>query len=792
MQNTEEQVLELSIQELELQKVLQYIAGKCTTEMGKEYTLALRPHEHRTLLQAELERVDECLTLHMRNEPVPFEALNDVRPLLRKSMIEGAFLSAPQLLEVFDALQSARQVKRFIEQRSEELPWLWDLVQDVADNRLLEKHITDAIDDTGLVRDNASRELQQIRRDIHQVSARLRSRLQKILKQYGEEELLQEDFITQREGRFVLPLRVGNKRAVNGVIHGMSASGNTVFLEPAETFEMNNELSILHGRENRELIKILTTLTIEVGAMASPLQHTVTTLTIIDSTIARATFAADHSAMKPIISADGGIELSKVRHPMLAITAAQSIPANASSVIPLSVMLTTTQRGLLISGPNAGGKTVAMKTIGISITMAMCGIFPLGACTTAMYKVFTAIGDHQSISSNLSTFSSQIIRLRDILSYCNANVLVLVDEICAGTDPAEGGALASGILDSLIERTALFVVTTHQSSLKQYALAKDNITNASLAFDEQNMQPTFHFLPNVPGNSYAFVLAKNVGLPDVVIERARGYMGDRHTELEESISIMQKYRQQAEDQALKASAEFGRAEKLRIDYEHRMSEVRLRKQTIIDEARGHAADVLQRSQSLVENTIREIREQQRSVQDVKTEYENEKQNLQREIAKAKVVDAAAVETAFENGMNVVVKGSTNVGSVIAVNHDNRHVVVDVNGIKFSLPFEQVEPTNKKPVSKSSPTSVSDRIVLSDSHTSCDIRGMRVHEALQKIEEFLDNAIVSGLHSVTVIHGKGTGALRKVVRDYAKDHHGVRSYADAHADSGGAGVTILEL
>jgi DNA mismatch repair protein MutS2 len=282
MQATHQHVSELSVQELELHKVLEYIAKKCSTEMGAEYTMALRPFTHKDQLEEQLQRVDECLALHMRNEPIPFEPLRDIRSLLKKSTIEGNYLSAPQLLEVLDALASARQVRRFIEHRSDDLPSLWTLVSDVADNRLLEKHITDAIDDTGLVRDNATRELQQIRREIHQVSARLRSRLQKILKQYGEEELLQEEFITQREGRFVLPIRVGNKRAVDGVIHGMSASGNTVFLEPAETFEMNNELSLLHGRENRELIKILTTLTAEVGAMASPLHHTVQVLTELD------------------------------------------------------------------------------------------------------------------------------------------------------------------------------------------------------------------------------------------------------------------------------------------------------------------------------------------------------------------------------------------------------------------------------------------------------------------------------------------------------------------------------
>lgn len=792
MSASELELIESSLDELEFSRVLETIARACVSEAGVEHTLRLRPIMALDALRVELDRTEEALQLLTDGEAIPFDRLSDVRNLLSRSRIEGMFLSAPDILKVLEALQVSRNLKGYFRDRYLRCERLVEFSQTLVEDRVLEKHITDAIDDTGVVRDNASRELQSIRREIHELSARLRHRLGKILKQYGEEDLLQEDFITQRDGRFVLPLRVETKRSVEGIIHGVSASGQTVFMEPAETYVMNNELALLNGREQREIIRILTTLTAEIGATSHLVDGAVLILTELDSIIARARFALSYGGIKPSIVDDDEIELTQVYHPILAINAKRS----GDAVIPLNVRFDTSTRGILISGPNAGGKTVAMKTIGISLTMAMSGIFPLGMCSMYPRRITTAIGDHQSIESNLSTFSSQIIRLRDVLSYCDRDSLVLIDEICAGTDPAEGGALAAGILDSLVERGSCFVVTTHQSSLKQYALTRASITNASLEFDEVKLQPTFKFLYGVPGNSYAFHLSKALGLPDVVIDRATGYLGDRHGELEKSINAMQNLRSSAEQASRTAHEEQAKAERLRRDYEERLKQAKQKRATVVEEAREEAREILRRANALVENTIREVREQQKSASEIKRKYEDEKEELitglDSETQHTRLDLKEGSPSTFEIGASVTVRGTSSVGTIVSVDQKSRSVMIDVNGIKFKVPADQLDKSGPLPRTQQNySTNVVDHLKL-DARTTLDLRGQRADEGLRALEEFINGGILGSLTHAVIIHGKGTGAMRKVVHEYLHEHPQITTWRIGEIGEGGDGVTIVEF
>jgi len=745
------------------------------------------------LLRAVLERVQECIEVIAIGENVPFDRITDVRGLVARTRIEGNFLSAPDVLHVLEALQTSRKLKIFFRERADRCPYLLETCEPLVEDRVLEKHITDAIDETGTVRDNASRELLSVRREIHDLSARLRTRLQRILKKYGDEEILQDDIITQRDGRFVLPLRVETKRSVEGIIHGVSASGQTVFMEPAETYEMNNDLAILHGREQREIIRILTTLTAEIGATAHDLAVAVDVLTDIDTILARARFAIDYQGIKPVIVDDEEIELVNVRHPILVINAKRT----KESVIPLSVRFDAKTRGILISGPNAGGKTVAMKTIGLSMNMAMAGIFPLGMCSMRPRNVMTAIGDHQSIESNLSTFSSQIIRLRDVLSYCDGQAMVLIDEICAGTDPAEGGALAAGIIDSLIERGACFVVTTHQSSLKQYALTRASITNASLEFDETKLQPTFRFLYGVPGNSYAFHLAKAVGLPDVVLNRAQGYLGNRHGELENSITAMQRFRSEAETASRTAATELARVEMMRKDYEERLAQMKQKRSTVVEDAREEAREILRKANALVENTIREVREQQKSVTEIKREFEAGRADVNPSSSHPVIASFISEpditkQNSRDPGSTVTIRGTSSSGTVISVDEKSKTAMIDVNGIKFKVPLHQLDVGKPSaPKEHKRQPSVVDHLKL-DASTSLDLRGMRVDEGLRALENFINDGILGTLMHATIIHGKGTGAMRKVVHEYLHEHPQIKSWRIGTIHEGGDGITVVEL
>jgi DNA mismatch repair protein MutS2 len=784
-----------SLRELDLLHVLELVSRRCVSDYGKEILVNVRPFNQVDALRLELNLVQECLGLLLLNERPPLDHLPDVRHLVRKSQIEGNFLSAPELITVLESMQTSRSVRRFISVKSESSPELHLLCSDLIDDKVLEKHIHDSIDETGSVRDTASRELQTIRRDIHELEARLRHRLQRILKKYGEDELLQEDFITQRDGRFVLPLRAENKRAVDGIIHGVSQTGSTVFFEPAETYEMNNDLSLLHGREQREIIRILTMLTSEVGSVGHHLEATFDILIHLDTLIARAQYALDFGGIKPKIVDEGIIELTNVRHPVLV----QNATATQAEVVPLSVLIDANNRGILISGPNAGGKTVAMKTIGLSLIMALSGIFPLGMCTMNMRRIFTAIGDHQSIESNLSTFSSQIIRIRDILAECGEDAVVLIDEVCAGTDPAEGGALAAGVLDSIIERSACFIVTTHQSSLKQYALTHPHVTNASLAFDEEKLQPTFRFQFGVPGNSYAFDLATNVGLPQVVIQRGRNYLDERHDELEQSINAMQRFRSEAEQARATSVEERNTAEKIRKDLEERLETAKARRGAIVEEAREEARELLRNANALIENTIREIREGENSAAEAKRIFEQKRQTfeLPSAVKNTTIEDSAPISV----GSKVQVSGSGALGEVYAI--EGQNAVVDVGGIKFRVNVEKLERIAEETGNKAThghgkrfDTGLGERPTRGHGEFSVsvvlDLRGKRVDEALQELEKFLDRAIVSGAPFVEIIHGKGTGALRSAVHNYLSQRLEISLFRPGEIHEGGDGITIATI
>jgi len=783
--STEQQLLEASLEELEFEAVLSHIAKYAITHMGAAALNALRPSLDTATITTELQGVQEMVDIIAAGEQLPFERLDDIRSYVQRSKIEGNFLSATQLLNIAEAVQGSRNIRRFVLDRAALSPCLWSIAEHLIDSRMLEKHITDAIDDTGIVRDNASRELQTIRREMAETANRLRTQLTRLLKKLDEEALLQDDFITQREGRYVVPLRVENKRSIPGIIHGLSQSGSTVFLEPAETIDLNNELSILRNRELREIQRILTTLTAEVGSLAWAIEQSFDILVHIDTLQARARYAMEYGGICPTVYADAVIEFERVHHPILVHQARRE----RGTVVPLGVRFDATDRGVLISGPNAGGKTVAMKTIGLSVAMAQSGIFPLGTCRLSPRRLFTAIGDHQSIDSNLSTFSSQIIRLRDILSYCGSDALVLVDEICAGTDPAEGGALAAGILDSLVERASCFVVTTHQSSLKQHAINKPNIVNASLAFDEVRMKPTFTFLPNVPGNSYAFVLARNVGLPSVVLDRASEYLGDRHGELEKSIAAIQKFRIEAEHSAREAAEAQAKVQALRSEYEEKARDIRKRKTDVVAEARAEASEILRKAQALIENTIREIREQQKSTAEVKRTFEGERKHIVESPEPAEVQSAPKGQSLpLTIGMTVEVVGTQNIGEVLEVDASTASAMVEVNGIRFRFPMDRLQPT----VRKAQRQRYDGGYMRFDTRTSCDVRGKRADEALRDVELFLSDALLGNLLSATIVHGKGTGALRKVLHEYLRDNPQYGTFRNGTLDEGGEGVTIVEF
>jgi len=782
---TEKTVVNESLAELEFPLVLQHISKYCISEPGREIILNAEPTEDLYWLQTEHTLVEELRLIVMRNETLPIEGLHDIRPMLNKSLIQGAFLSTTELLTVHDTIRSSRLIKMYFRDKTESYPALQSFVEQLHENRFLEKHITDAIDDTGNVRDNASRELASIRKEILETSAKLRSKIQKILRQVVEEDRAMEEFITQREGRFVLPIKAEAKRQIPGIIHGVSQTGSTVFLEPAEIFDWNNQLSLLLNQEQREIVKILTTLTGELGGEAIQFMSTADILAHFDAMFAKGHYAVAKGGIKPDITKEQCIELRNIYHPLL-MTDIKKKP------IPLSADFDQQGRGYLISGPNAGGKTVALKNIGLNIAMALSGIFPLGECRTNPRIIFTAIGDHQSIEQNLSTFSSQIVRLRDILSFCSPSALVLVDEICSGTDPQEGGALAAGILDSLIERQAFFVVTTHQSSLKTYALNREEIKNASMEFDEAKLIPTYKFLSGIPGNSYAFVLAQSVGIPPHILDNARTYLGDRQSEIEKSIAALQRYKSDAEQHAMKAGEERLKAENAKKEYERKFEDFKQKYRQLVGAARQEADEIISKANALVENTVREIREQQKPITEIRKNFEREKQEYAKKAAELKKNEISEKPSGLIIGDAVTMGDASEIGYIVELDEEGKTAQVEFNGVKFKLPTVQLRRASRAKVKQSISAKSTGSFIKLDARASTDVRGFRADDACKEVERLISDAVLSNLSILTIIHGKGTGALRQAIHDQLSRHGSVSTFRIGAIAEGGDGVTVVEI
>lgn len=776
-------ILRESLKQLEFSIVLEYISKYCYSDLGKNIILNLIPNTNIEDTINEHELIAEIQKLIYNDNLPQLQGLNDVRQHLYKSLIDNATLNTIEILNIFDTIRVFRTVKNYFIDKEEDYPYIFSLVSNLFENRILEKHITEAIDDTGEVKDNATKELLRIRTEIKHKSARLRDRLQKILRRISQEDISREDFYTIREGRFVLPVKVEYKRELTGIIHGISQTGATVFIEPSEIIEMNNEISLLKNEEQREVYTILNNLTKEIGEDAHKFIDSLDIMARFDSLIARAKYAIDFGGIKPKIHNEEYIYLRNIRHPLLVHT------KKVKNVVPLSIEFNNEIRGHLISGPNAGGKTVALKSVGINLLMALSGIYPLGECQTNFRYIFTAIGDQQSIENDLSTFSSQILRLKNIIDYCDRNSLVLVDEIGSGTDPQEGSALACGILDTFLNMKLFFIATTHQSSLKTYALRNKEIENDSLEFDSEKLKPTYRFLNGVPGNSYAFVLAKNIGLPTNIINRAKNYLGCKQGELEESIQKLQEFKSEAQKLSLQLAEEKLKYEKLVNEYNSKLQDLKIKKSDYINNAKIEADNIIKSANSLIEKTIKELKEASKPISEIKNEFVKEKEKIEKEALEIKNnnLNEGEVVSDLVIGDEVILIGTNSNGIVLEANNQNKIATVDFNGFKVKIKYNELQKINKPKVKKEN-----SNFIKFDIKTKLDIRGLRAEEAIRELDIFIQDAIVNGVQRLSIIHGKGTGALRQVVHNYLDNLNIELNYHLGDLVEGGAGITIVEI
>jgi DNA mismatch repair protein MutS2 len=778
-----------SLQKLEFDKVRKYIQRYTVSAPGIERLENLIPSSDVEVVRASLALVSQMKAVIEEEGAIPLDQVHDLRTTLHRSSIENYSLSSGELLHVAQLLQTSRNILQFFNRKKERYPLLLQKVEGLYVNKILEFNISRAVDENGQVKSSASKELASIRQQLASRSDLLRSRLEKIMKGVADKDWIQDDIITTRDSRMVIPVKTEFKHRVPGFIHSSSASGATVFIEPTETLELNNEIRTLQFAEQREIERILHGLSVQVAEARTELIGTIEILGDVDFVQSKAKFSIEIIGIEPAISAHGPIKLVQARHPLLMLR------NKRESVVPLDIEAGGAIRTVLITGPNAGGKSVALKTVGLLNLMALSGLhIPAGESSSLMCfaKIFVEMGDDQSIENDLSSFSSHLTNLRQILEEADESTLVLIDEIASGTDPVEGAALAAPVLEYLTKKGATTIATTHHGALKAFAFETPGITNAAMEFDQESLRPTYRLHLGYPGNSYAIEMAERLNLPLAVVARAKEYRGTDQNRLEKLIVELEEKSQSLGIQLERTSTEKIRLESLTKSYADKIRTLEKELKTIKAKAIVEAEEIISRSKGLVERTIKEIREQSAEPTAVRKVRE-ELKSVHEELAlnrKAGEQEEGENEASgpIKIGSHVKIRKSQTPG-VVVEQQDQEHVVVLAGNLRILARPGDLELVAQKHSDIKRLTVIEEP---SSIERKVDLRGMYGDEALDALDKFLDSAILAGLNRVEVIHGKGTGALRKRVSEYLKSNKHVKTYRLGEWNEGGAGATIVEL
>jgi len=773
-----------TLNKLEFDKIKQHILSFATSQIGIELIENLSPYTNKSIIERELKLTVEMKDLLAYDDPFPIDGIKDIRIALRRCEIEESFLTPSDFLDIKSVLTASRLIREYLNKRAQKYPNLWELARNIFVNRVLEYNIEEIIDETGNVKDNASPELRQIREEILRKQDYVRKRLYAILKQISEKDYTQDDIIPQRDGRLVIPIKVEHKRHVPGVVHGTSSTGLTVFIEPAEIVELNNEILQLQFQEQKEIERILRELTNKVRENLQYLQTNINILAKLDFIYAKAKFALQIDGYAPEISDDGPIVLNSAYHPILLLRHGRN------KVVPLDFKLGDSSSVLVISGPNSGGKTVALKTVGLLTIMTQAGIpVPLKESSKLRIfkKVFIDIGDEQSVEKDLSSFGSHIKNLKKIISEADNKTLVLLDELGSGTDPAEGGALGIAIIEKLKAKGSSVIVTTHNSTIKFYAYNNPEIECGAMEFDHQTLAPTYRLRIGVPGSSYAFEIAKRLGLDEEIINSAKKNLNEHQVKAEEILSRLEalevEYRKLVNE--LKEKDE--KLNKMISEYKQKLAEVEREKKKAKKEAFAEFREIAENARAKIEEAIRKIKETEASKESIKHAHKVAEQiNKQFHELSKQLEEQKDEIIELKPGDLVKMRDGTQIGEVLQV--DGSNVVVAFGAVKMLLKTDVLEKVEQKEAKKL--TSAID--LFAPVSTKIDVRGMRADEAINAIDKFIDTSFLYRLKRIEIIHGKGTGKLKKEIAEFLKRHPNVKSFRSGSWEEGGDGVTIVEL
>lgn len=781
--------------------IRQRLAGHALSAPAAETLAELRPFGTADEARAELDRVREFADALRFDDPVPFAHVLDVRSVLQRLAPEGSFADPDELLALLRVLATVRLLRRYVTDRRAKYPALVAASEALVPQPDLEARLSNVIDDEGRVRDDASPELRRLRRLLVTTQNLLRERLLQELRHAIGQGWATEEQPTIRGGRMVIPVRAEAKRKVQGFVHDTSATGQTVYVEPVAVLDLNNEVRELEVAERREVERLLRVVADAVRERLPELRPAFAALVRLDGVQARARLALELDAHVPALTTDGTLDLRQARHPVLALR----FLGTGRAVVPLTLRLDDDRRTLVITGPNAGGKSVAMKTVGLCALMAACGL-PVPAApgsTVAFFdRLCVDIGDAQSVEEDLSTFTSHVERLKWIVRAAAPGVLVLLDELGTGTDPAEGGALAQAVLERLTAAGARTIATTHIGALKAFAHHTEGVENGAMVFDQSSLAPTYRFTMGVPGSSYAFEIAQRTGLEPALLDRARALLGTRETALQDLILEFERRTRAAEQAERDAAAARDEADRIRRDYEERRRVQREERDRRRAEALQEAERIVKEANRTVERTIREIREGQAArevTQAARTELAAFAEGVERQQRKVerrqprKPRPAPGERAPLAVGDQVVLEDSGTSAEVVELR--GKDAVIAVGTVRMRVPQDRLRRVGGRRAQqvqvRTTGPETSGLAALTAS-TRLDLRGQRVDEVQGALLRFLDAAVSANAERVEVLHGKGTGALRQTVRELLAKQPEVVDFEDAPWDEGGPGVTIVTL
>ncbi|MDQ0917241.1 endonuclease MutS2 [Paenibacillus sp. V4I5] len=780
------------IKTLDYQKILHKLAHHASTSLGKDAVEKLEPKGDFELVKLRLQATDEAVNVERLKGNAPFGGIRDIRSSLHRVRI-GGMLNPTELLDISTTMFGTRRLKRFVLAVHEEyaIPMLKGQVELLTENKPLEDKINSCIDENAVVVDGASPELGRVRSELRTGEGRVRERLEQMLRNSSVQKMLQDVLITIRNDRFVIPVKSEYRSSFGGMIHDQSASGATLYIEPDAIVQLNNKIRELKFKEEVEIEKILRALTELVAEQVDLLVLDVDQLAELDFTFAKAGLARELKATMPRLNDRGFIKIKRGRHPLIA----------ADSVVPLDLELGNDFSQIIVTGPNTGGKTVSLKTVGLLSLMAMSGLFvpaEEGSQLCVFDAIYADIGDEQSIEQNLSTFSSHMTNIISILRDMTPKSLVLLDELGAGTDPAEGSALAISILDYIHQIGCRIIATTHYSELKAYAYQKQGTINASMEFDIQTLSPTYRLLVGVPGRSNAFAIAERLGLSKRIIEHARTQVGEEDKRVESMIASLEENRLIAEAERQSAERMRREAEEMRLTLETQQAKFDEQRDKLLEKAERDAREAVAKARREADEIIAELRrmaqEEAGGVKDHRlVEAKRRLDQAAPELREKQVRAAKKRPERIEAGDEVRVVTLGQKGHVIEiVSATEATVQLGIMKMKVDLSnLEKIGSTAQKKPAHQVATTVK-RTRDDNIRMELDMRGLNMEDALIEADRFLDESFLGNLGQVYLIHGKGTGVLRTGMQEYLRRHKHVKSYRMGNYNEGGAGVTIVEL